>query len=313
MHQTDIDHYVRAYHNNLSPDNRYASFDYCYNYFYTTLDLTKDMEKSCLTLGFFLASWGMFRSQFLLQRSINHYRKTIEFIASLDRVFWETDVKEYDVVPEVILALYDDFKRLMLPEGKRDLTLVTKILLGVFGMVPAFDTYFCETFKKIYPHCSFGSLNEESLSCIKHFYNNNQQEIDRLSDQICTIDFLTGEETNIHYKKAKIIDMYGWQKAFQKEAAITSADNGMTISRLTQHKSNSLPQSISVGSKMTKKSVIIEMISTPMGASIDEMADAIIKRGIDDDLEKTKRVVKTWLYKIGFNVERSGGNRYRKA
>ena len=67
-------------------DHRFKSFDYCYNYFVTNSDLTLDIEKSCLTLGFYLASWGMFRgSSFLLQKSAKHFQPTIEYIATLDK------------------------------------------------------------------------------------------------------------------------------------------------------------------------------------------------------------------------------------
>ena len=56
------------------PIDRNTSFDYCYNYFKTTEDLTADLEKSCLVLGFYLASWGMLRgSSFLLQKSIKYF------------------------------------------------------------------------------------------------------------------------------------------------------------------------------------------------------------------------------------------------
>jgi len=37
--------------------DRYTSFDYCYNYFKRNNDFTNDIEKSCLVLGFYLASW----------------------------------------------------------------------------------------------------------------------------------------------------------------------------------------------------------------------------------------------------------------
>jgi hypothetical protein len=63
-------------------NHRYASFDYCYNYFYSFYSAGKinsiadenNIEMSCLQLGFYLASWGMLRaSSIRLQRSINYY------------------------------------------------------------------------------------------------------------------------------------------------------------------------------------------------------------------------------------------------
>jgi hypothetical protein len=40
---------------------RDRSYDHCYNYFAATKHPTRDMEKSCAILGFYLASWGMYR------------------------------------------------------------------------------------------------------------------------------------------------------------------------------------------------------------------------------------------------------------
>jgi len=65
------------------------------------------------------------------------------------------------------------------------LTLITKILLGVFGFVPAFDNYFCDTFRNIaVGKCGFRTLNDNSLSFIKSFYQANNESIDNLSKQI---------------------------------------------------------------------------------------------------------------------------------
>lgn len=216
MIQTDIAKLVGEYDINSYPDSRYVSFDYCYNHFHTTDDLTKDIEKSCLVLGFYLASWGMFRgSSFILQKSVKHFQPTIQYIASLPRSVWGIDVDCYTTKNiQIILHTYSDVKRLLVPNGNKDLTLVTKILLGVFGFIPAFDDNFCKSFKNIFQEqCRFRVVNEKSLSCIKQFYDVNRQEIDKLSNEVFTIDFLTGEKTNINYPKAKIIDMYGWQKA----------------------------------------------------------------------------------------------------
>ena len=63
------------------PDARYASFDYCFNYFQAFREAgnvgaiaePENRELSCLHLGFYLASWGMLRgSAELLQKSARH-------------------------------------------------------------------------------------------------------------------------------------------------------------------------------------------------------------------------------------------------
>ena len=62
----------------LRPNERSASFDYCFNYFQSFREEDKigelaepsHMEVSTLQLAFFLASWGMLRgSSFLLERA----------------------------------------------------------------------------------------------------------------------------------------------------------------------------------------------------------------------------------------------------
>lgn len=55
MTKTDIEKIVNKFKSQSNPDDRYTSFDYCYNYFLTTNDITQDVEKSCLVLGFYLA------------------------------------------------------------------------------------------------------------------------------------------------------------------------------------------------------------------------------------------------------------------
>ena len=79
--QNDIKAVVLKFQCENSPTERYSSFDYCYNYFSQTSPdaLLKNMEKSCLAIGFYLASWGMFRgSSFLLQKSVKYYEPLID-------------------------------------------------------------------------------------------------------------------------------------------------------------------------------------------------------------------------------------------
>jgi hypothetical protein len=220
MTNNEITSIVNNFKSELNPDGRYSSFDYCYSYFKNTQDLTQDMEKSCLVLGFYLASWGMLRgSSFLLQKSAKHYEPTIRYIATLDKSVWKIDVDTYtDEHIETILKIYQKINGTLIDEGNSHLTLVTKILLGVFGFIPAFDQYFCSTFRKHFTQekCGFRVVNKKSLNCIKAFYKENKIEIDSLASSTFTIDFKSGKQTNINYPKAKIIDMYGFTAGFKE-------------------------------------------------------------------------------------------------
>lgn len=207
-------------------DGRYASFDYCFNYFQGFRDKPEDLindknlQISCLQLGFYLASWGMYRgSSGLLQHSCHFLEKFLKIVIKDDyKKLWEIDVNNYsDENIEIILKFYNEIKR-VLKESKsynqKDIqTLITKLMLGIFGCVPAYDGYFKRALKK-YKYCQ--TFNETSLKQIKEFYEDkdgkdkkkNTKIIDKFHKETKTIDFLKGEKTKINYTKAKIIDMY---------------------------------------------------------------------------------------------------------
>jgi hypothetical protein len=155
----------------------------------------------------------MFRgSSFLLKKSVKHFESTIRYIATLDISVWEIDADNYDEKNiQTIIKIYKDIKTRLINNDNSDLTLITKILLGVFGFIPAFDNFFCNSFREISGgQCGFRKVNEKSLSFIKTFYESNKTVIDRLSDETFTTDFMTGQKTTLNYPKAKIIDMYGF-------------------------------------------------------------------------------------------------------
>lgn len=219
MIQTDIETVLEAFKSKTGRDERFTKFDYCYNYFRRTDNPERDLEKDCLMLGFYLASWGMFRSSnFLLQKSAWHFIPTIDYISSLDRSVWEIDVDNYtDGNIQQIENIYHDIKGRLVTHGRTHKTLVTKVLLGVFGFVPAFDDYFTTTFREIAgERCRFRSVNGNSLSLIKDFYEANRTSIDRWSKETFTTEFLSGEKTTTNYPKAKIIDMYGFQRGWER-------------------------------------------------------------------------------------------------
>lgn len=226
----NIEFHISAFKDSSGQNERYSSFDYCYNYFYSKStnpkQLLQDIEKSCLVLGFYLASWGMLRgSSFLLEKSVKHFEPLIRHIAELDRSYWEIDVDTYSENTNKINELYQAIKDKLIPAKDESqkyeyahLTLVTKVLLGVFGCIPAYDQYFVRTFKEVSQNkCGFTAVNQNSLSCIQSFYLANKDVIDHLSATTFTKDFITGEFTKTKYTKAKIIDMYGFQKGLNPQ------------------------------------------------------------------------------------------------
>ncbi len=220
MKQNDIESIINEFNKLNRINDRYSSFDYCYNYFHpSNRDKIDDKEKSCLVLGFYLASWGMLRgSSVLLSKSIKHYEKTIDYILDCDKSYWSIDVSNYnDENIEKIIEIYRNIREKLIEDKKTThKTLVTKVLLGVFGIIPAFDNNFITTFKQITNNkCGFSVVNPQSLKYIKKFYDDNKTDIDKI--EIFTKDFTSENDTNIRYSKAKIIDMYGFQKYLTHE------------------------------------------------------------------------------------------------
>ena len=197
---------ISSYMGARQPMDRPASFDYCYNYFQgfrergDTAALAADdhLHESCLQLGFYLASWGMLRgSSELLRRSLKYYVPVVHTIAELSEDTWTLDVPEYD--EDSLVSVLDAVRliRIAFDHDATD-TLVTKILLGVLGCVPAYDTDFRRGFGTYTP-------NRKSLLRLRSFYNDHSVEIEACRPR--TLDFDTETETERPYPVAKIIDM----------------------------------------------------------------------------------------------------------
>ncbi len=212
--------YIQDFLKERWKNERYASFDYCYNYFYSFYEKNniheiwnkENIEKSCLHLWFYLASWWMMRwSSFLLQKSLFNFKTLIENISiNSNRIYWEIDIDNYtDENIDHLLNL----KKIIIEsfwENKPSDTLITKIMLWIFWNIPAFDRFFKNWLK-------INSVNKNNLYKVKKKYLLNKNEIDNL--KIKTLDFFTWEYTSIFYTKAKIIDMYGftlWLKNWLK-------------------------------------------------------------------------------------------------
>lgn len=202
----DIEHNLALYLDDRQPTARYSSFDYCFNYFQSQRERQRlaeiltgaDLQLACLHLGFFLASWGMLRGSTALHtKSLKHYVPVIETVVRAPSQIWSIDVDGYtDEAIEMILE-FRRHLRSAFPQRASDI-LVTKIMLGVFGCVPAFDGQFQRGFR-------VSGLGANELRRVAAFYSDNSEVIDRY--RVPTIDFDTGRPTNRRYTRAKVIDM----------------------------------------------------------------------------------------------------------
>ncbi|MNC53971.1 hypothetical protein D3C75_1034260 [compost metagenome] len=77
-------------------------------------------------------------------------------------------------------------------------TLTSKILLGLFGNVPAYDRFFVSAMKL---HCLNNThFCRDSLLSVVDFYNEYKEEFDKCRQLFC--------HGNCYYTPMKLIDMY---------------------------------------------------------------------------------------------------------
>lgn len=217
-----IDELVLAFLDQRNLDSRYASFDFCYGYFSSHKDepsqlAENGLELSCLHLMAYLASWGMLRasSRIFQKKSMRHFAPTIELIASGEvNNLWKIDCDRYSEanIQEMVRG-YDKICSKVVESGQSKLTLVTKIMMGVFGCCPALDTRVTTTLRAMYGSnadcpdpCGFRSFNVLALRKIKACYESHQATIDELSNEVSVLRF-DGDRSNLKYTKAKILDM----------------------------------------------------------------------------------------------------------
>ena len=125
-----------------------------------------------------------------------HLIPAIELIAGADTVLWDIDAHCY--TESNIWQLLKMGRSFLVKYPSMSDILVTKIMLGVFGNVPAFDS----NFKKGFRVATFGP---KALRKIGAFYEEHRMVIDRY--QTPTLDFVSGKTTSRKYTRCKVIDM----------------------------------------------------------------------------------------------------------
>ena len=155
-------------------------------------------------------------STLLLWRSARFLGRVLKTIADGDERLWQVDVDSYkdERTLALLLGTRDAIYRALGGNKKVTDTLITKIMLGVYGNVPAFDKYFCTGL-------GVGkTLNGENLMRVAAFYECHKDVIDDYAQRIHTFDFRTGGETQRHYTKVKIVDMVLVMEGLKEEGPL---------------------------------------------------------------------------------------------
>lgn len=133
----------------------------------------------------------------LLRRSVRSFVPVVEALVAAPPALWTTDADRYseDAI-EAILSFAGTLRQTLHADASD--ILVTKVLLGTMGCVPAFDT----NFKKGFIVARFG---RKSLRRVGQFSGDNTEVIE--AHRETTLGFDTGVPTERRYTRAKVIDM----------------------------------------------------------------------------------------------------------
>ena len=94
------------------------------------------------------------------------------------------------------------------PKNKLSDTLITKVLMGALGCVPAYDRYFIMGVK--HQNVTTGLYNMKSLLKLVDFYEENKTQLE------ATRKTLTVE--GLPYPQMKMLDMGFWQIGFELDS-----------------------------------------------------------------------------------------------
>lgn len=197
--------------------HRYKSWEYCYKAF----SENKQTENYELQLAFYLASWGMYRGSCgLLQKNHLVHEGAIKILfAEKYRPLRcsptvEVTIKSVPLILELKKEIKQYYENIFFTRGTVTKlisgtdTLISKILLGSLACVPAYDRYFILGLAD--QGIKQSVFNKNSLNELFDFIKSNQNEILECQKRV-------RKEAQAHYPLMKIIDMYFWQKGYDRE------------------------------------------------------------------------------------------------
>ena len=202
-------------------NGRSRSWEHCYRVFRDArTDPSPDCDYLSLHLAFYLASWGMYRgSSFLLQKDYKVLVPIVEEILKpeYDCLFGvacvglrESEVQ--DRLKELGDYIAEHFRPIRNEVAGRKVAssvspvLITKILMGTLGCVPAYDRFFQDgvaTYK-----VTTQEYSPESVRRLVDFYEEYNDRLEEARRGMRVGDLI--------YPQMKLLDMGFWQIGFEK-------------------------------------------------------------------------------------------------
>lgn len=210
------------FYNDLKIDEngRYRSWEHCYSHFIKARGSKEiDYDYLSLQLAFYLASWGMYRgSSFLLQKDYKVHipvvkellSKEYDALAGIECIEFrkESNQQLLREINSFLGQYYDKIRREVKGQELKNqlsFTLITKILMGTLGCVPAYDRYFIAGIKK--QKVTTGNYNLKSIMKLVDFYEKNSVRLEPVREKM--------EVDGMPYPQMKMLDMGFWQIGFE--------------------------------------------------------------------------------------------------
>ena len=156
-------------------------------------------------------------SSFLLQRDYKVHKDAIKVI--LDNKYnslWGIPINDYkqeynqELLFDITNKLKEIYNKIRLsvkekmPKNELSDTLVTKILMGTYGCVPAYDRYFISGIRN--EKVASGNFNKRSILELVDFYNKYYDDFETARKQMAVF--------GMEYPQTKILDSCFWQIGF---------------------------------------------------------------------------------------------------
>ena len=204
-------------------NGRSRSWEHCYRVFRDArTDPSPDYDYLSLHLAFYLASWGMYRgSSFLLQKDYKVLSPVVEKVLKpeYDCLFGVacTDLRNDDIRAQ-LKELYDYIADYYFRPIRNEVAgrkvpssvspvLITKILMGTLGCVPAYDRFFQDgvaTYK-----VTTQEYSPKSVLKLVDFYEEHNDRLEEARREMQTDDLI--------YPQMKLLDMGFWQVGYDQE------------------------------------------------------------------------------------------------
>lgn len=189
-------------------NSRFLSWEHCYNFFKDNKDeilndkTGKMLDLASLNLSFYLASWGMYRgSSNILWKDYKIHKELISTLLKEYSVLFNKNIA-WEEIEKAIEKVKKYYKKLDITPTD---TLITKVLLGIFACVPAYDEFFKKGIKHYDKNFS-QRFNESSFKTLQDIANKIELK-----------------EKYKDYPPMRLVDAYFWwigggKQAYEKRA-----------------------------------------------------------------------------------------------